>query len=446
MSTGEIKLDTVLQDLHRTTARLISEFDHASSKFVARLEALEATIESLGKAKPSKRLRCPSEYLIEWQQVSRGENIELSSRVLRYLCWQAEISAHRDFHKYLRERKIEIGARSMQGLIWSYHTRWSDSDTQEWLVTILREGLHAYRGPNRMLAKWRQSIHLIIGRTAPNALAMWIKESTYSPKKAAAEWGIDEQSAFFLETMKSLLRVIRPGMGRNNELCLFMLNELLAWPNWTLDDYKTEIANTIMHRDSSDAKVHEPLTAFVLSDSRLGDPRLPSRNSNWLGMRPEAKKKMIEWLSKADIIFFFEHAFPRGADRHFRKPFWLDYVGCIAMSRPLLSRQDLAKLRSHERRTQTQVGRYGIISGNNSAFILDFGELVAVEFSQVGAVYVYDRRNAQYVISDLFKDEPFTEDELKDKHRCIDRIRHVNGWEHDMRNLLATYGIRPNRP
>ena len=152
---------------------------------------------------------------------------------------------------------------------------------------------------------------------------------------------------------------------------------------------------------------------------------------------------MIEWLSKDDIIFFFDHAFPKGGDKHKRKPFWLRYVSSVTMSRPLLSWNDQTRLKVHLQKLGSNVGNFGTITGTNSAFLLDFGHVCAIEFNHVGACYLYERKAMNEVVPDFFASMDFTEAGLKQKELCLGRVRHTPGWEDELQMMLARYGVRP---
>ena len=52
---------------------------------------------------------------------------------------------------------------------------------------------------------------------------------------------------------------------------------------------------------------------------------------NWLGIQV-ARQRLLQWLSRADIHFFFEHVLPKGTDPHGRKTFWLKYVSVCAVT------------------------------------------------------------------------------------------------------------------
>ncbi len=216
-----------------------------------------------------------------------------------------------------------------------------------------------------------------------------------------------------------------------------------------MQDFHTAAGTTILHPLAArDLELQEALTKLVLQDTRLGDPRLPRNIKNWLGIQ-EARQRLLQWLSQLDIIFFFDHVLPNGADPHGRKAFWLQYVSCKPISRPLLNWDDEDRLRVTMQSRQEQLGHFGHVRGREtSAFLLDFGPVVVVEFSQVGnACFLYEKPNAEKVIPDFWTQASFTiQYGLKDPLLAADRVRHdrEGRWQKTLADLLAArYGIRP---
>jgi len=163
----------------------------------------------------------------------------------------------------------------------------------------------------------------------------------------------------------------------------------------------------------------------------------------------EASRRLQEWLSAADITFFFETVLPKGKDPHGRKAFWLRYVGCRGLrSRPLLSNSDKWRLRDVLWKKGAQASDFGrLLDEDTSAFILDFGPILAIEFSAVGnACYVYEKRVAAEIVPDIWTSLPFSKTDLKRKTKIATSqpIIHdrQNRWKHEMERFLARYGIR----
>src|SRR2546427_11867710 len=96
-----------------------------------------------------------------------------------------------------------------------------------------------------------------------------------------------------------------------------------------------------------------------------------------------------------------------------------------------------------------RVGNFGRIIGmpDTSAFVLDFGRVVVVEFSRVGnACYVYEKSAATDLIPDFWTAEPFDvsgRKGLKQRSQAAARVRHAVGWRDELAMLLARHGVRP---
>ena len=82
---------------------------------------------------------------------------------------------------------------------------------------------------------------------------------------------------------------------------------------------------------------------------------------------------------------------------------------------------------------------------NTSGFLLDFGRVLVIEFSEVGnAAYVYDQTEKDAVVPNFWSEASFQVRDLKRKDAKKHKVNHHAGWERDMRGILARYGIRPD--
>jgi hypothetical protein len=170
----------------------------------------------------------------------------------------------------------------------------------------------------------------------------------------------------------------------------------------------------------------------------------------------EAEQRVVEWLSKLDIVFFFESVLPKGEDPQGRKEFWLRYVPSIKKSRPLLRREDKERLQRDLKEKGMKLVHAGSMDdwSTASAFVLDFGPLLVIEFSETGnACYVYRKNDIDEVIPDFWASKPFVQKKLRrtdlPHERIVHRQRksqwHSGGWEESAARLLAKFDIRPGR-
>ena len=88
-----------------------------------------------------------------------------------------------------------------------------------------------------------------------------------------------------------------------------------------------------------------------------------------------------------------------------------------------------------------------LLDEDTSAFILDFGPIMAIEFSAVGnACYLYERQAAAEIVPDIWTTLPFSKNDLKRKSKIATSqpITHdrQNRWKNEMERILARYGVR----
>lgn len=434
---------SALESLKIVARELKQEIEQPSSRRNSPLERLRVAINTLGQIKPARRVVVPQDYLRQWQEFLAGERERLEPRAVRYLCWEPEVATNERFQDYLDREHTDLSARSLQGLVRSCHARWSSTFATGPVAAKVRRRLRSYQGANRFLSRWKDALPLILGSRGAEDFADDMVKNLHPIKSHCDAWGIEEQSSYIQQAVQHAALRSRERLAQDIRLSHYLLKEILSWTVWSIEKFKAEVSAAILHPVTSEA-FRESLIAFVSQDHRLGDPRLPRNRPNWLGVADEARRRLIEWLSRADINFFFEHCLPRGADPHGRKPFWLRYVSRVAMSRPLLDWEDKARLQAVLRQSRDQVGHFGLIEGTTSAFLLDFGPVVVIEFSRAGnACHIYEKRVSEKVVPDFWTVQPFTIYRLKQRSLCVERVVHRIGWQQEMTSILARYGIRP---
>jgi hypothetical protein len=402
----------------------------------SRLGRLRETAEKIG----STVVRRPpplERYLLQWQEYVSGKRSRLDPSAARYLCWEPDISMDYQFVTYLEKFPSVLGSRSLTGLVHSSHSRWEAvTPTMMGKVKAL---VMKYDGPNKAVKKWRSSPDTVIARQGPAVLAKHLVKSGLTMDKLVAEWYLEPQSPFMQSVVIAAASLCKEVMGMSSEGPRVLFEALLPWKGWKTQDFKVEIQQLILHRDVQ--KVQEMLQTFVLAHKDLGDPRLPKNRRNWDSISRDATDRFVEMLCRYDIVFFFDYVYSTVSDRQQRKDFWLQYVvRCIA-SRPLLRPADWLRLRSQ---LGNRIGHLGEIrSTSNSAFLLDFGEITVVEFSRMGACYIYESDAFKKVVPDFWTPRPFTEANLKNRFWKPLRIIHSIGWRDEARRILAQRGIRP---
>lgn len=186
-----------------------------------------------------------------------------------------------------------------------------------------------------------------------------------------------------------------------------------------------------------------------------GNPWLPSNETRWGGVVPEARSMVSDWLKLEFIETFFTKLAEDGLGDRRRMEFWKRYVKAIdniefalgSTARNARDRDFVALRKKMD----------GLIchldaSGSNNAFIMRMGDLVAVEFSGMGnALYGYDaRRTVPFDTAEPLRLPQYDHNSLKQKNRSILWLSHqdgINGWSKWEQmfdaKLREEFGIKP---
>lgn len=379
-------------------------------------------------------------HIREWQAFVSGRTEQLSPRVIRNLSWYPEIAMDEQFWELiLSSDRSKSSAKTIQGLVYSCHSKWNDAQQRLKFVGV-RDLVRTFAGPNGVLRKWRENINFLLTSDSVKRLAGELYEKKISPQHAIEELHLFEDTWFFQEVMSECSRSCTRHLG-DPEILDYFIYQILSWGKHEIGNFKN-IVNAAVMSDAFDKSddVKARLVNYVVNDvQRLGDPRL--RLSNWFGIE-EAKSKVLQQLSKDDIIFFFKKVMTN--DLHGRAKFWLKYVPSMNRSRPLLTDIDRTRLRSVLARDGNTSRHFGRTTGQHSAFLLDFGNVLAIEFEGVGACYLYDARTRDRYFRDFFTDTPFNDKKLKMPDSALYKKRHQGNWEWVLGQALAQSGIYPN--
>lgn len=412
------------------------------------LKKLKDVTEKIG-AKIVKRPPPKEIYLRQWDEFIKGRITEVSRGLVRYLCWEPNIATSKRFLDYLNNSGFELGARSTQGLVRSCHARWSNEFASGSEISKVKSIVQNYQGSNRSILKWKGAINTILGKEGPLLFARdIIFKNMKNIKELTNEWALDEHSAYIRSAISQAADQCLGYMVRDKDYGNYLFSTIFPWKGWEPKSFKDAIGKAILHTSmQAGSSFFEPFRKFILGDKeRLGDPRLRQYRPNWSGINEEAKKRFLGWLAREDIVFFFEHVLPKGSDPQGRKNFWLLYVKHCVSSRPMLCPNDHLRLQMLLQQKDIMVGHFGLMTATNSAFILDFGSIIAVEFSIVGACYIYKADDFKRIIPDYWTNRPLSENDLKNQNLCIERIIHIRtrriDWREKAANLLSRYGIR----
>jgi len=438
-------LEETMEDLRRSTQEFEKLCREPYVSYDSRLQDLNGSLESLvSSMSPPLVGRVPTvsrEYIDMWEEYSAGRRPILERRVIRHLCWEPRIATTSLFQD-LFDSQGHLVARPLEGMIRSCHSLWDEELAKGEVVRRIRSRLDRYTGPSALLAEWKRGAGTVLDPLGPVVLGRQVVTEGGQIGRLAKSWALDEQTPYVRLAAEHGVNSCLEGDDRGLRERGAVIQALLGWRWWEASTLQRLVGKTItVVASSGSEELRAILTQVLRTDDRFGDPRLGRNRKNWVGVPKPAPDIILGWLSHEDIVFFFEHVLPRGADPHRRKQFWLSYVGRLRMSRPFLNQEDEMKLDREVRKRRGD--GLGHIDGMTSAFVLDFGSLVAIEFSRVGnACYLYTRERFQKVLPELWTDNALKEQFLKRRSECLARIIHKPGWQDELANHLARHGIR----
>jgi hypothetical protein len=437
-----------LRDLRRASIDFDKGLEQLFYQPKDALAPLREQISKLDQTRAYRPVHAPDECLEQWKSYLLRRTLELPPRTIRYLCWEPDVATDLRFHNYLDHTENGLRPQSLQGLVRACHSRWSSKFVAGPVIEKVRDRLRNYRGKNRLIHRWKKSIDVVLGADGAELFSGEIVRAESGIQETCDEWGIQGDTAYIVAAAKHTAGACRDRMSADDTWGTYLIKEVLSWKGWEISAFKDETAQTILHDlGDDDNKFKNKLLGFILSNPRdlLGDPRLPANTTKWAGVKEKARAKVIQWLSGLDVVFFFEHVMRRGEDHHGRKNFWLKYVRSFKQSRPLLNREDLERLRPQLNKMQYR-GIHGLVADQHSAFLLDFGRVLVIEFNKMGACYVYDRSVVERVVPEFWTTQPFSYYRIKQKRLVAHWIVHDAGgnWKYKLQNILAGYGIRPS--
>lgn len=405
------------------------------------LGRLMATVAKLSQPKMAREVKCPPDYVELWNALGASRSSELSSRAIRYLSWETDIAIRPAFQAVALSPE-RITARSLQGLVRSVHRRW-ESTVDTPAMGNLVVAISQYNGKNPLIEMWKHGLQHILNQNGPKNFAGSILNHGKTLEKYGDEWGIEADSEFGIQVLTQCVALSLTGRDKD-AMIEATIRLVLPSKHWKACSFKSAVQQMILASSRFPPQQSELLRNFIVDDQRLLDPRLAANGPNWAGISDAARDTVIQWLSAEDIQLFFDHVLPHRDDPHGRKPFWLRYKGKVKRSRPILSSLDESRwLANREIRGKRNFGRMEYRC-DTSAFLLDFGRVIVVEFSKVGhGVYVYEHRDVPDIDDSFWSQAPFSLGTLKQKNRRIEPMPHTSLWKSKMKTLLARYGIQP---
>lgn len=375
---------------------------------------------------------------------------QLSKRMIRVLCCVSEIASTETFLNVLKLQSDDISPRMVRDLLGVYFGMWTERNQLHHFEAVLSSILRFYQGRSVLMQRWKENANKLLGDEAPFYLAEHLMLDLATIKSFFEDLQLPRQHAKFsnavLVNLADLL-VARLKGQRNPDLEVwaYFKEQLLELPTFHKNQLANILAKLILLVDGNRKLPDwEPIFVYVrdyvLCSPDLGDPRIET--VKWGTFDEAAKQAFISWLAEEDISLFFELIIKN--DPHQRKPYWLRYAEEAHNSMLIVGEADYDihkdALKEFHAQGRTFGKGYGIPS---SAFILDFGRIAIVEFSEINnACYVYNRAD----LPDLFKTTAAGWKDLrglKDKDKSIHVQSHHRNWRDALDAFMLTHGVKP---
>lgn len=436
----------------------LKEFNEAVQRnkgedtFAYKLEVTEKVLESWGKTPPRlpRPPRIDPNLINQWKvHADHPLFLKLSSAARRFLCWVPFVATDPKFHAYLDSQPSPPSPKALRGLLYCYHLNWSRTEegTQRLISQSLANWIRNYSGTNSTILNWQGNLENLVGPSASLTVARRLeRERPENLDRFREELGIYADTKFWSDATKLASEMIIDKYS-NIEISTARWLTKVLWTSGNIESkqlaghFSLAVLNS---RTEKDEAIQEVLREFGLQTFR--DPRISTKH--WHLIDLAAQKHFISWLSRSDIKFFFELIIGTGQDPHRRRPFWLQYVSKMVRTQVLMHPQDAGRLRSQLHAAEERGQTWGEIEEESghyaSAFILDFGKILAVEFSQTNnACQLYGQHHALKTF-EPFYGRSWRVTELKNGN--LPKVNHQRNWEESLRNTLAKYGIYPDYP
>lgn len=295
----------------------------------------------------------------------------------------------------------------MNGLLSYLLSNWnsSNSDSIKVVRILLLSHLGIYNGNRKKFVTLKQNIDFLY-ENGPIKLGKLVRLKQFSKKYFTDIFDITESCIGYSYYSKAIISYYE-----NNYSDLSGLKELMTAHN-NMKTNKILLPYFIMYADNYFTEIQQD-ELRSLAIAQIGDPSI---NSNWAPFDnasiieesnlKESQRILNEWLTNRFITVFFEKCLVD----YERKLFWLRYVKHIHSFKILGSRQISEILKQDSRIKDVLNAKY--IQTNStrrltSALAMYIKDYVIIEFSDVGAVYIYKKDNsmasllAQYRIDSI---------------------------------------------
>jgi hypothetical protein len=388
----------------------------------------------------------------EWDQACSTNSFDnLSKRTIRLLCGISSVVTDLRFQAILS--KTKLNSKALRLLLPTVQSNWQSIPDRVGLLAHVREAVRSVERPKKIIANWQENEDKLLFDNSPMILGKAAARNFWTLQNIQEEYCLDSINSEFLMfafqfAAKEVLDIVQNSDNLSPQLWLYLQNQFLTSPV-IKSKVRDRMLGIIIQALEKKRAAKNDLSAaqswikdFCLSQKDLGDPRL--NPSKWLEVGSEATASVVSWLSQEDIETFF-HMF-MDEDDHGRMSFWLQYVRQLRGSRVVICENDRLRHRYELQKLQEKKRTFStVLKGDASAFILDFGDYIALEFSKKpNAVYVYPSEWFRLKFGSIYRPSFDSIPSMKDRAAAVIWQSHDahQAWMYSLRNQLASLGIR----
>jgi len=444
-------LSETLAKLDQLAARLRSDcgqngLAHINHKF--KIGVYASSLVERKQSKPNSKIAL--DLVSIWKRYCETFDTSLINlRTFRLLACAEEMYSDSRFIDFVCTQKA-LPANTLRATVAGCLTSWQRFGSHERLRLFLESAVLTYAGRDHKISYWKERSNCLLSHDAPSRFAAYAVSQRLGIRESFEHFGLDSYLGTFSKLVAEALIAeisseLRRSLVFDQQLWNYIYSTYIIRKDISKGHQCQVLSEVILAVDRrrtgggwQDARTQ--LIDFILESKDFGDPR--ARKSAWADISPEAQKRFISWLSEKDLAFFFELIIDH--DPHNRKNFWMAYVNSVHDSRIVLCEQDQYKHASLLRQQKGQRFSAGKLkNATTSAFILDFGKYVVVEFSRIkNACYIYEKDTFDRTVGGIFQND-FTISKLKNEDVKTTQS-HYQGWEVALRPVLAELGIRPS--
>lgn len=279
----------------------------------------------------------------------------------------------------------------LNGIAFCLLSSWNSIENEyfEPLSTLFVTRLNVYNGNNRKFLLWKNHINLF-EKSGPMRMAALVKTKGMNLLDAPSVIGFSKVSLGQSYYSDVIVKCIED----NHTEDLNAIREVLQIHN--LDRTKKLVCACLIEKEEQKGdEVRRGLICnyinFILEDVTLSTTWAPffGATEKEVVRLKDAKDRVCMWLAKQIVEVFFDECVQDAE----RKSFWLSYTHCLSGFKIVGSRATHTSLKNNQK-IGALVSRYFIETnsrtGQTSALVLYVKDKMIIEFTDRGALYVYN--------------------------------------------------------